>query len=153
MGFNAELMYPSHVMKLTSFSEGQHDAQNGTITYLSAWNKRVIQAGCDNNRETFTYIRKNGSQQTTKTPIVFAKWREMSNGKRENMLVSVYNYKTSIISLLKVADGVCCWDSDGPFVPAEHCTTQQKATMVQKNARHERINEYIYNSRGFSHPL
>lgn len=28
-------MYPSHVMKLTSFSEGQHFAQNGTITYLN----------------------------------------------------------------------------------------------------------------------
>lgn len=37
MGFNAELMYPSHVMKLTSFSEGQHDAQNGTITYLTGY--------------------------------------------------------------------------------------------------------------------
>lgn len=27
-------MYPSQVMKFTSLSEGQHDEQNGTITYL-----------------------------------------------------------------------------------------------------------------------
>lgn len=29
-------MYPSQVMKFASFSEGQHESQNGTITYLRA---------------------------------------------------------------------------------------------------------------------
>ena len=33
-GLSAELMYPSHVIKFTSLSDGQHEAQNGTITYL-----------------------------------------------------------------------------------------------------------------------
>lgn len=39
IGFNTELTYPSHVMKLTNRFDGQHDSQNGTITYLSKYKK------------------------------------------------------------------------------------------------------------------
>lgn len=44
-------MYPNHVIKLISLLEGQHEGQNGTITY----------------------IRKKGSQQTTNTPMIIPK--------------------------------------------------------------------------------
>lgn len=67
-------MYPSQVMKLTSLSEMQHEAQKGPITYLNQEYKMKL-----NKSETFcryfsymynqTYMRKNGSQQKTKTPV------------------------------------------------------------------------------------
>lgn len=51
MGLSTELIYPNQVMKLENLLEGQHTGQKGMITY----------------------IRKNGNQHTTKTPIMIPK--------------------------------------------------------------------------------
>jgi hypothetical protein len=59
-------------MKFASFSEGQQLSQNGTITYLNNARKQFIKFVTINKdivEANYTYIKKNGSQQTTKTPL------------------------------------------------------------------------------------